>query len=140
MGFMAMSEASQVVDLFGEITDPEDFAFERFWKIYPRKVGKGDARKKFAAALKRTSVNELMDAVTRFAAHPESVPGKSDSIPHASTWLNQERWNDSPPEPQREPGARIPPPSEPTNYGERLTAERFNAGLTAARAALRHEK
>lgn len=110
-----MSDA-QILNFFGRDQQIES-DFEAFWRTYPRRIGRGAARKAFEKAVKRVELPELMTAVARFAEHPESIAGKRDSIPHASTWLNQERWNDEP-EPvqaamERHPSfARIPSPVE----------------------------
>ena len=66
--------------------------FERWWKIYPRKVGKYKAAPLFAKVCNRMNFDELMDATIRFA---QSMDGQEKRfIPHPTTWLNQERWND----------------------------------------------
>jgi len=66
--------------------------FEEFWSVYPRKVGKGQARAAFKAALRKATKDELVSAVTKYA---EQVRGKDIAyIAHASTWLHGERWLD----------------------------------------------
>jgi DNA-binding transcriptional MocR family regulator len=66
--------------------------FEEFWSVYPRKVGKGQARTAFKAALRKATKDELVSAVTKYA---EQVRGKDIAyIAHASTWLHGERWLD----------------------------------------------
>ena len=66
--------------------------FERWWKVYPRKVGKYKAAPLFAKVCNRMNFDELMDATIRFA---QSMDGQEKRfIPHPTTWLNQERWND----------------------------------------------
>lgn len=68
--------------------------FEEFWRIYPRKVSKGSARKAWARVVKTQDPRELINSVTRFAA---SRRGEDPSFtPHATTWLNGERWLDEP--------------------------------------------
>lgn len=67
-------------------------AFEDFWSTYPRKQGKGVARIAYQKALAKTSIAELQDAIERYATDP-NLP-EEQFIPHASTWLNQERWSD----------------------------------------------
>lgn len=66
-------------------------AFEDFWAIYPNKVGKADARKKFPIALRKVKFDVLLDALRRYA-------GKTDDRPwlNPATWLHQERWADQP--------------------------------------------
>ena len=66
--------------------------FEIFWTTYPRKTAKGQARIAYQKALSKASDSEIQDAVERFAGDP-NLPDPQ-FIPHASTWLNQERWTD----------------------------------------------
>jgi hypothetical protein len=69
-------------------------AFESFWARYPRKIGKGQARKAFFAAVKK---HDPRDIAKGFGPFLESCVGQEDRfIPHASTWLNGERWLDQP--------------------------------------------
>lgn len=72
-------------------------AFEKFWKAYPKKVGKGAAEVAFKRA--KAPVSELLEAI---AAQKESKQWKEDGgryIPNPATWLNQERWKDELPRP-----------------------------------------
>ena len=92
-------------DSIGEVNEGEDISsprqktsvddkFDTFWKAYPRKVGKGDARKKFEKALKHTDFDTIMTALGK---QKQSAQWKRDGgqfVPHPSTWLNQERWDD----------------------------------------------
>jgi hypothetical protein len=64
-------------------------AFERFWEVYPRKVGKGAARKAWLAAIAKAPEGEITAAVTR-----QKFDHRERFIPHPATWLNQERWLD----------------------------------------------
>ena len=66
--------------------------FDQFWSQYPRKVGKGQARKAFTAALKKTSLQEIMTGLGKYAAQVESE--SIEFVAHPSTWLNGERWSD----------------------------------------------
>jgi hypothetical protein len=61
--------------------------FEEFWKQYPKKVGKGLARKKYFIALKTVSHKEIMAGLARYNPDPHYI-----CLP--ATWLNQERWDD----------------------------------------------
>ena len=68
--------------------------FEAFWMAYPRRVGKGAARKAFVKARQKATLTEMLNAL-EWQRHQEqwSVNGGS-YIPHPRTWLNQERWAD----------------------------------------------
>lgn len=73
-------------------------AFESFWSRYPRKIGKGQARKAFFAAVKK---HDPRDIAKGFGPFLESCVGQEERfIPHASTWLNGERWLDQPEKPK----------------------------------------
>ncbi len=71
----------------------EQAMFDRFWQVYPNKVGKADARKAFSKALTRTSAEEMAAGLHRYVA-------KTDDRPwcNPATWLNQDRWGDRPAE------------------------------------------
>jgi hypothetical protein len=75
-------------------TNIQENQFEEFWSIYPRKTGKGSAKTAYEKAIKSGKVTEvsLIVAVGRYANDP-NLP-EPQFIPHASTWLNQERWSD----------------------------------------------
>ena len=66
--------------------------FKEFWSRYPRKVGKAQAEKSIAKALTKIEGDELLRKVDLFAS---VCKGKDQKfVPHAATWLNQERWTD----------------------------------------------
>lgn len=69
-----------------------DEQFERFWKSYPRRIAKGSAKTAFEKALKKIEFEDLIVAVENYASNPD-LPDLQ-FIPHPTTWLNQERWND----------------------------------------------
>lgn len=83
------------------ITSAEKFAhphdtpfFLAFWQAYPRRVAKGAARTAFAKAAKFANPNDIIQGAIAFAAHCEERGVEKQYIPHASTWLNAERWED----------------------------------------------
>lgn len=78
--------------------------FETFWKIYPRRIGKGAARKSFEKALKLESFDGIMAGLQRQLAYYSSK--EQQFIPHPTTWLNQERWSDEPQPIQSNTGRR----------------------------------
>lgn len=71
---------------------PPAGAFEAFWGLYPRKVGKARARAEFATALGRAGdLNVILAGVIAY----RDLPGrKADFTAHPSTWLHQDRWTD----------------------------------------------
>lgn len=71
--------------------------WEEFWQAYPRKEAKKDAYKAFATALGRaSSFQAIMEGLRRFIGCDQWTSGDETKIPHASTWLNGDRWNDTP--------------------------------------------
>jgi hypothetical protein len=68
--------------------------FNSFWEIYPRKLGKGEAKGAFVKAVDKFGADVVLEGVTRFASDP-NLPAPQ-FIPRAATWLNQERWDDEP--------------------------------------------
>lgn len=76
-------------------TAEESPAFTAFWEVYPRRVGKGEARRAWIAM----RCDELLPGVivTAVEAAKLSDQWRRDSgqfVPHPSTWLRGERWND----------------------------------------------
>lgn len=68
--------------------------FERFWSVYPRRIGKGDARRSFERALRKTTLDNLLEKTRLYAEHAAASGKEQQFIPHPATWLNQERWLD----------------------------------------------
>ncbi len=72
-----------------------DALFDAFWKAYPRKAGKDEARKAFD---KRKPTPELLNAIlAAIEVQRQSLDWQKDGgqfIPHPATWLNQGRWQD----------------------------------------------
>ena len=64
-------------------------SFADFWSNYPRKIGKGAALKAYKKALTKTDAETILKAVKGYPWSSER-----EFIPHASTWLNAERWTD----------------------------------------------
>jgi hypothetical protein len=62
------------------------------WEMYPKKVGKGTARKALAKALAKAPVDQIQHSLALFVRYW----GQQDKkfMPHLATWLNGERWDD----------------------------------------------
>ena len=72
--------------------DGVDYYFDQLWTLYPRKIGKGQARKAFKAASKKI---DFYDLLPKLEAYVLTLEGKETQfIPHLATWLNGERWKD----------------------------------------------
>lgn len=72
-----------------------DVWFADFWRTYPRRVGKRDARKAWAAAVRRTGDPAVILRGARHYAADPNLP-ETQYIPHPATWLNGDRWEDGP--------------------------------------------
>jgi len=70
----------------------DEISFEEFWAWYPRKVGKAAARKAWKKC--KTDSETVIAGALRMAT--DSNLPEMQFIPHPSTWLNEERWNDDP--------------------------------------------
>ena len=71
----------------------EEITFEKFYKLYPRKVGRFMASKSFkklSSDDKVLAYNGLLNYI-KFWKYNKT---EKQFIPHPSTWLNQRRWED----------------------------------------------
>lgn len=89
-------ERIDTLTLKGSGISPGESPFDAFWRAYPRKTGKGDARNKFAKALTKTTFETIMTALERVKGSAQWQRDGGQYIPHPATWLNQERWDDDP--------------------------------------------
>lgn len=86
---------------------PVDFdAFDAFWFDYPRKENKAAARKAWRTAIKKRADVAIHTALIE--QREAGVFAKDDPkyIPLASTWLNQERWDNPLPKQAPKPGVQ----------------------------------
>src|SRR6056297_603465 len=77
-----------------KITNKEEHpqeSWEEFWKLYPRGEGKAQAREAYKKALRKVTADYLLDRLKAYIAHNKKHDIK---FAHATTWLNQERWED----------------------------------------------
>lgn len=72
--------------------------FDTFWKVYPRKIGKGASRKVWMK-LKPSQklLEQMLETVEAFKDTDQWKRENGQYIPHPSTWLNQGRWEDEVP-------------------------------------------
>ncbi len=69
--------------------------FDRFWKVYPKKVGKGAAEKAFAKYKPTEELTETMIKAVEAAKRSTAwLREGGQYIPNPATWLNQRRWED----------------------------------------------
>jgi hypothetical protein len=79
----------------GGLTKQQQANFERFWGAYPKKISKGQARQTW----KKLNPNEQLQgkilATLEYAKTSDQWAKENGRyIPHASTWLNAEGWED----------------------------------------------
>lgn len=70
---------------------PNDF--DEFWRLYPRKVSKAKCEQRWrrmTSEQRRLAIESLPGHI----AHWERTVSDPRFIPHPTTWLNGERWND----------------------------------------------
>lgn len=118
-----------------------DADFERFWTAYPRKTGRGEARKAYGKAAGKIHGPDPPAMLLQALERVKATWTDAQYIPHAATWLNQERWEDEP-ETQiitlRQPNVR-PDPDRPD--AKRLAREANLArAFAGAQIAARHER
>lgn len=117
---------SVVFESDAEVEPAESYSgpFETWWGEYPNKTGKRKAAQCYEAAFKRLGGaragtakvhGKLLDAVKaqRRVWRRTGVEGRY--IPHASTWLNQSRWDDE--AVVKELGREAAPGPEPADVG-----------------------
>lgn len=76
---------------------PTEAEFEDFWKAFPRKTAKGNARKAFEKAF--TNLREqysIADVIEKIMSGVDSYAKNADPefLCHPATWLNGCRWDD----------------------------------------------
>ena len=68
--------------------------FDLFWSSYPKKVGKAKALLIWKRGKLLPSIEEILRAVEKQKNSVEWTKENGQFIPHATTWLNREGWND----------------------------------------------
>lgn len=76
-------------------TKPEDPDFAKFWGVYPRKIGKGEARKVWARVIKSgVDPSVVIAGAERYRDDPMRRRKGLTYTKHPGPWLNAERWTD----------------------------------------------
>jgi len=68
--------------------------FEKFWEVYPRKLGKGKAHDSWKTHGLDDLLPEILLGVEKYEAAGRFEDEKFTPMP--TTWLNQRRWEDEP--------------------------------------------
>jgi hypothetical protein len=75
------------------ITREGEIMFETFWALYPRKVSKRVAQRKFES-LKQEEQKLALEALPNHIKYWKTRNTEMDFIPHAATWIGQFRFED----------------------------------------------
>jgi hypothetical protein len=67
--------------------------FENFWSQYPRKIGKLTAKRSWEK-LSQENQQKALEAIVEHRKYWVAKGTDWEFIPHASTWINQERFED----------------------------------------------
>lgn len=79
--------------------------FDEFWNIFPKKVAKQAARRRWDALIKRgTDPQAIINGAKAYAAHVRDT--EPQFVKQPDGWLNAGRWED-------EPSTRVPRPYTP---------------------------
>jgi hypothetical protein len=71
--------------------------FEKFWTVYPRKIGKGKAWESWLRINPPLELQfKMYDAIRLQTLSAQWQKDGGQFIPHPSTWINQRRWEDTP--------------------------------------------
>lgn len=66
-------------------------AFDKFWAVYPKKVGKEGARRKWSSATRKVAPDVIIAGAERYRDDPTRTP---QYTAHPTSWLNAGRWDD----------------------------------------------
>ena len=71
--------------------------FDLFWAAYPRRVGKGDARRVWNKLRPSPAfVQQILAALSWQVLQTSWTKDGGQYIPYPATYLRQERWDDEP--------------------------------------------
>jgi len=76
--------------------------FIAFWQAYPRKEGKPVAERAYTKAVKRDGTHDVDFGLGVWLTYWETR-NEPEYVPHPATWLNQARYNDTPPQISQRP-------------------------------------
>jgi hypothetical protein len=67
--------------------------FDRFWSLYPRREGKGNAAKAWPKAIAKASPEHIIQKLEEWQGS-KGFPTDAKFVPLPASWLNAERWSD----------------------------------------------
>lgn len=68
--------------------------FLSFWKVYPRRIAKRAAFTAFEKALEWADAEEIIEGAKQYAKYIQRENIEAQFVCHATTWLNQGRYED----------------------------------------------
>ena len=73
---------------------PDGEAFEQWWKLYPKKLNKENARKAWKTHTKKTKPETIIEATRKQLATPNTALNTEPQyIPYPASWLNSGGYN-----------------------------------------------
>jgi len=77
-----------------QVVEKWEVFFNQFWEFYPRKIAKPAARRAMKKAWANSPPENIAEGTRRWVAFWQHTETEQQFIPHPSTFLNQERYND----------------------------------------------
>lgn len=103
--------------------------FDKFWELYPRKVGKTAARNAYVKACQSANEFIIIGGAERMANDP-NLP-EMTYIPHPATWLNRGGWEDAPYPPRERTKAELEAMAREKALREREAAREASEAMRA---------
>ena len=77
-----------------KVTELTDKLFDEFWTAYPNKSAKQNARKAFRKVSETLLRETILPDIEKRRTSEQWTKDNGAFIPYASTYINQQRWND----------------------------------------------
>ncbi len=85
----------EIINNKQEIINNKENNFEKFWELYPKRVGRSVAEKSYNKMKDLASKEEaIIQGLQNYINYWKLKKTDKQYIPNPSTWLNQERWKD----------------------------------------------
>jgi predicted phage replisome organizer len=106
----------------------DDPFFESFWTAYPRKEGKGQAKKAYASRIKKGATHELiMDRLKIYSAQLQAAKTERQFIRHPATFLNNlDDYEQLSSEPEESEFMRLHKPKPMTDEEREMIMRSYN--------------
>lgn len=76
--------------------EKEELLFDKFWDLYPRKINKKKSKQIFLSLAKKKDFDfeKVLSELLKQTKLESWTKDNGQFIPHPTTWLNGEKWND----------------------------------------------